>query len=118
MGIGGAPEGILAAPVINFLGGEIQARMWPTQRSQVEQLREYGLQDPERKLCTEDLISGDDVIFAATGITDGETLKGVQYFRGGGRTNSVVMSTRPRMIRFIDTIHALEPEAGIRGFQL
>lgn len=117
IGIGGAPEGILAAAAMKCLGGEIQARMWPTQRSQVEQLKESGLEDPERKLTLDDLIRG-EVVFAATGITPGETLNGVRYFRGGARTHTVVMSTEPRMIRFIDTIHALEPDAGQTGFQL
>jgi fructose-1,6-bisphosphatase II len=118
IGIGGAPEGVLAAAVIKCLGGEIQAKMWPTQRSQVEKLKEYGLDDPEKKLALDDLVRGDDVVFAATGITPGETLYGVRYFRGGARTNTVVMSTEPRMVRFIDTIHALEPDAGTQGFQL
>ena len=118
IGIGGAPEGVLAAAVIKCLGGEIQAKMWPTQRSQVEKLKEYGLDDPEKKLALDDLIQGDDVIFAATGITPGETLYGVRYFRGGARTHTVVMSTEPRMVRFIDTIHALEPDVGTQGFQL
>ncbi len=118
IGIGGAPEGVLAAAVIKCLGGEIQAKMWPTQRSQVEKLREYGLDDPEKKLALEDLIRGDDVVFAATGVTTGETLNGVRYFRGGARTNTVVISTEPSMVRSIDTTHALEPGAGIQGFQL
>jgi fructose-1,6-bisphosphatase II len=118
IGIGGAPEGVLAAAVLKCLGGEMQARMWPTQRSQVEKLKEFGLEDPERKLTLEDLIRGDDVVFAATGVTPGETLKGVEYFRGGARTNTVVMSTDPRVVRFMDTIHALEPEAGLQGFQI
>jgi fructose-1,6-bisphosphatase II len=118
IGIGGAPEGILAAAVIKCLGGEIQAKMWPTQRAQVEKLKEYGLDDPEKKLALDDLIRGEDVVFAATGITPGETLHGVRYFRGGARTHTVVMSTEPRMVRFMDTIHALEPDAGTQGFQL
>src|ERR671932_2116990 len=118
IGIGGAPEGILAAAVIKCLGGEIQAKMWPTQRSQVEKLKEYGLEDPEKKLGLDDLIRGGEVIFAATGITTGETLYGVRYFRGGARTHTVVMSTEPRMVRFMDTIHAFEPEAGLQGFPL
>jgi fructose-1,6-bisphosphatase II len=118
IGIGGAPEGVLAAAVTKCLGGEIQAKMWPTQRSQVALLKEYGLEDPEQKLALSDLIRGDDVVFAATGITTGETLQGVRYFRGGARTRSVVMSTAPRMVRFIDTIHAFEPDAETRGFQL
>ncbi len=66
----------------------------------------------------DDLIQGDDVVFAATGITMGETLHGVRYFRGGARTHAVVMSTAPRMVRFIDTIHAFEPDAETRGFQI
>jgi|SRR5215210_5379685 len=118
IGIGGAPEGVLAAAVVKCLGGEIQAKMWPTQRSQVEKLKEYGLDDPERKLTLNDLIRGDEVIFTATGITQGETLYGVRYFRGGARANTVVMSTEPRMVRFMDTIHALEPDVGTQGFQL
>ena len=118
VGIGGAPEGILAAAVMKCLGSEMQARMWPTQRSQVEKLREYGLDDPERKLTLEDLIRGDDVVFAATGVTPGAPLGGVEYFRGGARTNTVVMSTAPRVVRFMDTIHVLEPEAGLQGFQI
>jgi fructose-1,6-bisphosphatase II len=118
IGIGGAPEGILAAAVMKCLGGEMQARMWPTQRSQVEKLEEYGHEDPERKLTLDDLIRGDDLVFAATGITPGETLEGVRYFRGGARTHTLVMSTEPRVVRFMDTIHVLESEAGLRGFQL
>jgi fructose-1,6-bisphosphatase II len=118
IGIGGAPEGILAAAVIKCLGGEIQAKMWPTQRAQVEKLKEYGLDDPEKKLALNDLIRGEDVVFVATGITPGETLYGVRYFRGGARTHTIVMSTEPRMVRFMDTIHALEPDAGTQGFQL
>ena len=113
-----APEGILAAAVTKCLGGEMQARMWPTQRQQVQKLKEYGLEDPELKLSLDDLIRGEDVVFAATGITPGETLNGVRYFRGGGRTHTVVMTTEPRVVRFVDTIHALEPEAGLQGFQL
>src|SRR5918997_1476285 len=97
---------------------EIQAKTWPTQRSQVEKLKEYGLEDPEKKLALDDLIQGDDVVFAATGITMGETLYGVRYLRGGARTHTVVMSTAPRMVRFIDTIHAFEPDAETRGIQI
>src|SRR3712207_2463184 len=100
------------------LGGEMQARTWPTQRSQVEKLVGYGLDDLERTLTLDDLIRDDDVLFAAPGVTPGETLKGVEYFRGGVRTNTVVMSTEPRVVRFMDTIHVLEPEAGLQGFQV
>ena len=108
----------MAAAVMKCLGGEMQARMWPTPRSQVETLEEYGHEDPERKLTLDDLIRHDDLVFAATGTTLGETLEGVRYFRGGTRTHTLVMSTEPRVIRFMDTVHALEPEVGLRGFQL
>jgi fructose-1,6-bisphosphatase II len=118
IGIGGAPEGILAAAVIKCLGGEIQAKMWPTQRAQVEKLKEYGLDDPEKKLALDDLIRGEDVVFAATGITPGETLHGVRYFRGGARTHTVVCRPSPVWYDLWTTIHALEPDAGIQGFQL
>jgi fructose-1,6-bisphosphatase II len=118
VGIGGAPEAILSAAVIKCLGGEMQARMWPTQRAQVDKLAEYGFGEPERKLTLDDLIREDDVVFVATGITPGEPLNGVRCFRGGARTHTVVMSTEPRVVRFMDTIHALEPEAGRKGFQL
>lgn len=118
IGIGGAPEGILASAVIKCLGGEMQAKMWPTQRSQVERLKEWGMEDLEKKLTLDDMIRSEEVVFSATGITAGETLKSVRYFRGGGRTHTLVMSTEPRVIRFLDTIHALEPEAGTQGFQL
>lgn len=118
IGIGGAPEGILAAAAIKCLGGEMQAKMWPTLRSQVEKLREFGLDDPERKLTLDDLIRSDEVVFAATGITPGDTLNGVRYFRGGARTHTVVMSTRPRMVRFMDTTHALDSEVRLQGFKL
>lgn len=117
MGIGGAPEGVLAAAVIKCLGGEMQAKMWPTQRRQVEMLEKYGLDDPEQKLTLDDLVRGDEIVFAATGITEGEPLRGVRYFRGGGRTHTVVISTKPRMIRFIDAIHVLEQGTEVRGYQ-
>jgi fructose-1,6-bisphosphatase II len=58
------------------------------------------------------------VVFAATGVTPGAPLGGVEYFRGGARTNTVVMSTAPRVVRFMDTIHVLEPEAGLQGFRI
>ena len=118
IGIGGAPEGVLAAAVMKCLGGEMQARMWPTHRSQVQRLEEMGFEDPERKLTLDDLVRHEDLVFAATGITPGDTLEGVRYFRGGARTHTLMMSTEPRVVRFMDTIHALEPEAGLRGFQL
>lgn len=86
--------------------------------TQVRKLEECGLQDPEKKLIMDYSAPGYNVVFAATGINTGEVHGGVGYSGGGGRTHSVAMSTKPRMVRFMDTIHALEPEAGTQGFQL
>jgi fructose-1,6-bisphosphatase/sedoheptulose 1,7-bisphosphatase-like protein len=72
------------------------------------------LGQPEYKIALDDLIWADDVVFAATGVTSGETLRGVEYFRGGARANTVVMSTKPRVVRFMNTIHVLEPKSGCR----
>ncbi len=86
--------------------------------TQVRKLKECGLQDPEKKLIMDHPALGPNVVFAATGVIPGEVHDGVGYSGGGGRTHSVRMSTKPRMVRFMDTIHALEPEAGTQGFQL
>ena len=86
--------------------------------AQVGQSEESGFGDLERKLLLDDFIRGTDVVFAATGTTAGESLEGVRDFRGVARTRKIVMSTEPRVVRFMDTIHALEPEAGRGGFQL
>lgn len=85
---------------------------------QVRKLKECSLQDPEKKLIMDYSVLGSNVVLAAIGTTTGEVHNGVGYSRGGGRTHSVVISTKPRMVRFMDTIHALEPEAGTQGFQL
>ncbi len=106
MGIGGAPEGVLAAAAIKCLGGEIQAQLKWRSVEERERGERMGL-DPseERVYTTEDLVPGDEIVFAATGITTGDTLAGVRYFGTGIRTHSIVMAYKSGMIRFVDTIH-------------
>jgi len=104
MGIGGAPEAVVAACAIRCMGGEMQCRLWPRNEDEWSAVRAHGI-DVARVLTADDLVHGDDVFFAATGITDGELLKGVHYFGDGATTQSVVMRSRFGTIRRVDTIH-------------
>ncbi len=110
VGIGGAAEGVLTAVAMTCLGGEIQAKLWPLSRREVEAARQHGIDDIETTLRTEDMVSG-DVIFAATGVTEGEFLKGVEYLGYGVRLHSMVMCSRCRDVRMIQATH-LHPEVG------
>jgi fructose-1,6-bisphosphatase class II len=105
MGTGGAPEGVLTAAAMRCLNGEIFARLVVTKPEHVERCRLMGISDFRRIYTSEDLASGQSIIFAATGVTDGTLLKGVRFFGDGIRTASVVMQSNPHRIRFIDTIH-------------
>jgi len=106
MGIGGAPEGVLVAAAVKCLGGEIQAQFrWKTE-SDREKAEAMGLDTtPEQVYLTDDLVPGDEIVFAATGITTGDTLHGVRYFGTGARTHSIVMTYKTGIIRFVDTVH-------------
>jgi fructose-1,6-bisphosphatase II len=104
MGIGGAPEAVLAAAALKCLGGEIQCKIWPRNDEERAKLKSDGI-DVKQVLRTEDLVKGDDVSFAATGITSGELLEGVQYFGWGARTSSVMMRTRSGTVRYIHARH-------------
>lgn len=104
IGIGGAAEGVITAAALHCLGGEIQAKLWPLSRKEVEAARQHGVDDIEATLRTGDLVGG-DVIFAATGVTEGEFLKGVEYLGWGVRTHSMVMCNRCRDVRFIHATH-------------
>lgn len=106
IGIGGAPEGIMTAAAVRCLGGEIVAKFWPLSRREIEKARGYGIEDIEACLRTDDLVAG-DLVFAATGVTTGDVLRGVQYLPGGARTHSLLMCTRCRQIRYLETIHDL-----------
>lgn len=109
IGIGGTAEGIITAVAMRCLGGDIQAKLWPLSRKEVQKARELGIEDIEAPLGTDDMICG-EVIFAATGVTRGDFLKGVYYFRDGARSQSLVMCTRCRKVRFVDGIHLFGDE--------
>lgn len=104
MGIGGAPEAVLTAAALKCLGGEIQCKVWPRNDEERARLAELGL-DPKQVLTTRDLVRGENVVVAATGITSGEFLRGVEYFGGGARTYSVVMRSRTGTVRHIEATH-------------
>ena len=109
MGIGGAPEGVLAAAALRCLGGEIQARFRPRNDSDRSRLGAMGIADAEnRVLDTKDLASGSDIAVAITGVTDGDLLRGVRFFGGGARTHSLVMDLRSSTIRFVDSIQIID----------
>ncbi|MHB8731945.1 MAG: class II fructose-bisphosphatase [bacterium] len=109
MGIGGAPEGVLTAAALRCLGGEIQGRFWYRNDGERQRAHEMGITDPERIFRTDELCSGGNLLFAATGITDGDLFRGVRFFGGGVRTHSIVMTAQTRQVRFIDTIHIQDP---------
>ena len=105
MGIGGAPEGVLTAAAMRCLGGEIFARLVVSTPEHEERCRAMGISDVKRIYRSKDLASGDNILFAATGVTDGSLMKGVRFFGDGIRTTSLVMQTHPHRIRFVDSIH-------------
>ncbi len=108
MGIGGAPEGVLTAAALRCLGGEIQARFRFRNDSERARAKDMGHGDESRIYRTEDLACGDNIVFAATGVTDGDLLKGVRFFGGGARTHSLVMSYRSKEVRFVDAVRMLQ----------
>ncbi|MBI2862295.1 MAG: class II fructose-bisphosphatase, partial [Chloroflexi bacterium] len=107
MGVGGTPEGVLTAAALKCLGGEIQCRPWPRNEGEREALIRAGI-DPQRVYTTDELVEGDDIFFAATGVTDGELLQGVRYFSNGARTSSLVMRSRSGSVRYISARHNFE----------
>jgi fructose-1,6-bisphosphatase II len=106
LGVGGTPEGIIAACAMKCLDGVIQGRLWPKDDEERERAIDAG-HDLDRVLATDDLVNGDDVFFVATGITDGELMKGVRYRAGGCSTHSLVMRSRSGTIRSITSEHKL-----------
>ena len=104
IGIGGTPEGVTAAAALKAMGGEIIGRLHP-RNDEERKAAEAGGYDCSRVLTTDDLVRGDDVFFAATGVTDGELLRGVRYDTYGARSHSLVMRSRSGTIRYIDTHH-------------
>ncbi|USG65439.1 class II fructose-bisphosphatase [Brevibacillus ruminantium] len=107
-GSGGAPEGVLAAVALKCMGGEIQGKLLPQNEEEVERCKRMGLVNPYQVLYMDDLVKGDDAIFAATGVTDGELLQGVRFRGTRATTHSVVMRAKTGTIRFIEGNHRLE----------
>jgi fructose-1,6-bisphosphatase II len=107
IGIGGTPEGVISAAAIKCLGGVIQGKLWPRDDDERQRAVDAGY-DINDVLTTDDLCAGDDVFFAATGITDGDLLKGVRYRRASATTQSIVMRSRSGTVRVIDALHRRE----------
>ena len=104
IGIGGTRQAVLSAAALRCLGGELQAQFWPTSRGEIDELRSIGIEDYGRIFHTEDLAPG-EVIVAATGVSNGDLLRGVRYLADSARTHSLVMCTRCNWVRFVDGIH-------------
>jgi fructose-1,6-bisphosphatase II len=104
IGIGGTRQAVLAAGALRCLGGELQAQLWPTSRREIDAAREHGIEDIEQIFTTEDLAAG-EIIVAATGVSNGDLLRGVRFLRDSARTHSLVMCTRCNWVRFVDGIH-------------
>jgi fructose-1,6-bisphosphatase II len=107
LGIGGTPEGIIAACALKTLGGVIQGRLWPKDDDERQKAIDAG-HDLDRVLVTDELVRGKDVFFVATGVTDGELVRGVRYRGGTVRTHSIVMRSRSGTIRIIESEHRLD----------
>ena len=106
-GIGGTPEGVISAAALKCMGGAIQGRLWPRNEAERNAAVEAGY-DLVRVLTTDDLVAGDNCFFSATGITDGDLVKGVHYTSGSARTQSLVMRSRSGTVRMIDAHHSLD----------
>jgi fructose-1,6-bisphosphatase II len=106
-GIGGTPEGVIAAAALKCVGGGVLGKLWPRDGDERQQIVDAGL-DPDRVLTTDDLVSGDDVFVAATGVTTGALLRGVRYTPEGAVTESIVMRSRSGTVRRIEATHAFD----------
>ncbi|HXM93342.1 MAG TPA: class II fructose-bisphosphatase [Candidatus Dormibacteraeota bacterium] len=105
MGIGGAPEGVLTAAALRCLNGQIVARLVVTKPEDEERLAKMGVRDSKRVYDTEDLAPGKKMIFACSGVTDGNLLRGVRFFGEGVRTQSMILTLDDRQVRFVDSVH-------------
>jgi fructose-1,6-bisphosphatase II len=111
MGTGGAPEGVITAAALRCLGGEIQARFRYRSPEEHERGTRMGHGDEDRVYRTEDLAPGENLVFAATGVTAGDLLTGVKFFGGGARTHSLVMAYQTKQVRFVDTVHMFDRDS-------
>lgn len=107
MGIGGSPEAVVTACALKCIGGEIQCKLWPRSEKERQKALDEGL-DLEQVLTTDDLVQGDNVFFAATGVTDGQLLQGVKYFGTGAKTYSIVMRSKSGTVRLVEATHKWE----------
>lgn len=112
MGIGGAPEGVLAAAALRCIGGQMQGRLHPMNDQHRARVAEIGIEDIDRKYAMEDMSSG-DVLFAATGVTSGSMLQGVRFGHNGVQTETVVMRARTQTVRWIRTTHGAAKASGL-----
>ena len=113
-GVGGTPEGVISAAALKCVGGGIQGKLWPRNDEERQQLVDAGL-DPDRVLTTDDLVAGDDVFVAATGVTTGSLLRGVRYLPNGAVTDSIVMRSRSGTSRRIEATHLLDKLEALTG---
>jgi fructose-1,6-bisphosphatase class II len=104
LGIGGAPEGVLAAAAVKCFGGDMQGRLIFTTDEERSRAPKMGIDDFDKVYTAEEMAAG-DVFFAATGVTSGDLLRGVRYFSGGAQTHTIVMRSKSRTIRFLDSMH-------------
>ena len=117
MGVGGAPEGVLAAAALRCMGGEMQGRLWPENEEDVARAKALGVEDVQKLLMMDDLVSTDDVFFAATGITEGPLLRAVTYTSKGALTHTIVMRGKTGTVRFIEARHRFDkkPQYAMKG---
>ncbi|AFM43482.1 fructose-1,6-bisphosphatase, class II [Desulfosporosinus acidiphilus SJ4] len=117
MGIGGAPEGVLAAAALRCMGGEMQGRLWPENEEDVARAKALGIEDVHKLLTMDDLVRSDDVFFAATGITEGSLLRGVTFTPKGALTHTVVIRGKSGTVRFIEARHRFDkkPQYAMKG---
>jgi fructose-1,6-bisphosphatase II len=114
MGVGGAPEGVLTAAAIKCLGGFMQGRLVFMSEEERTRSRKMGITDFDKIYNIEEMAKG-DVFFAATGVTNGDLVRGVRYFAGGAKTHTVVMRSKSRTVRFIETIHYFDHKPGYKA---
>ena len=126
MGIGAAPEGVISAAAMRCLGGHFQGQLiydpaivktgliGESKESNLERLQEMGIKDPDKVYNAEELASGETVLFAACGITPGTLMNGVRFFKGGARTQSLVISSQSKTARFVDTVHMFDQPKSIQ----
>jgi fructose-1,6-bisphosphatase II len=112
IGIGGAAEGVISAAALTCLGGEFQGQLWPVSRSQVRATAELGIDDMQHVFTDEELVRGDAIV-VATGVSNGDLLRGVRYVADAARTHSIVMCTRCNRVRFVDSTHNFVRERGL-----